>query len=144
LFTEPVVDFEGRWDRIPLAGIMPRPANRIPIWMGGGADRVLDRAGRLADGWFPLLRDASQLAEPLAKVHAAAEASGRDPRAMGVAPTLRLTGDYRLDVERALEWQAAGATHLYVSTMGAKWHMAAEHIDAIEDFKSAWDHETHG
>src|SRR4029079_7541238 len=35
LWTEAVVDFDGRWHRIPAAGINPLPVQRpIPIWIG--------------------------------------------------------------------------------------------------------------
>jgi probable F420-dependent oxidoreductase len=37
LWTEPVVDFTGRWHRVPEAGINPLPVQRpIPVWIGGG------------------------------------------------------------------------------------------------------------
>lgn len=144
LFTEPVVNFEGQFDRIPLAGIAPRPPRRIPIWMGGGADAVLDRVGRVADGWFPLVRDPADLAEPLSKIHAAAQDSGRDPWDIGVNPQLPLTTNVRQDVEVALAWREAGATHLSVSTVNLSaqtdTHLTpADHIEAIEVFKQAWD-----
>ena len=38
LWEHDVVDFEGRWHRIPRAGLKPRPTRRIPIWFGGSAD----------------------------------------------------------------------------------------------------------
>ncbi|MCK9486950.1 MAG: LLM class F420-dependent oxidoreductase [Dehalococcoidia bacterium] len=142
LFTEQVVDFEGRFDRIPLAGLAPRPRAPIPIWMGGHADTVLDRVGRLADGWFPLLRDPSDLPERVERIHAAAVAAGRDPATIGIGPTLRLTGDLSFDVARAWAWQQVGATHLNVSSIGAERRMPADHIDALEDFKERWDQET--
>lgn len=139
LFEEPVVDFEGRFDRVPLAGIYPRPPRRIPIWMGGSADNVLDRVGRLADGWFPQLRDPADLAIPLAKIHRAAEDSGRDSWDVGVNPTLRLSGDVPKDVDLAQRWLEAGATHLSVSTLGRDHRTPADHIEEIEVFKQAWD-----
>ena len=37
LWANETVDFEGRWDRIPKAGINPRPAREIPLWFGGTA-----------------------------------------------------------------------------------------------------------
>src|SRR5262249_54783871 len=44
LWTQPIVDFEGKWERIPEAGINPLPIQRpIPIWIGGTADAVLRR-----------------------------------------------------------------------------------------------------
>src|SRR5712672_911373 len=47
LFTEPVVDFSGRFDRIDRAALVPRPARSIPIWLGGGSEKAHDRAARL-------------------------------------------------------------------------------------------------
>src|SRR5262249_31294167 len=61
LWTEPVVDFSGKWHRVDRAGINPLPVQRpIPVWMGGGYDRAtktvadtaLRRIARMADGWF--------------------------------------------------------------------------------------------
>jgi len=138
LFEEPVVDFEGRWDHVPLAGIKPRPPRRIPIWMGGRADAVLDRVGRLADGWFPLLGDPADLAAPLERIHRAALDSGRQPADVDINPTLRLSGDIPRDIDLALRWREAGATHLSVSTIGRGHHTPADHIDDIEDFMEAW------
>ena len=54
LWTNDVVTYTGRYHEIHAAGILPRPVQQpIPIWMGGGATpAVLDRIGRLADGWI--------------------------------------------------------------------------------------------
>src|SRR3954470_21078825 len=52
LFTEPVVDFSGRFDRVDRAALLPKPARRIPIWLGGSGERAFDRAARLADGFI--------------------------------------------------------------------------------------------
>ena len=51
LWTEPLVTFEGRFDRVTKAGLKPLPERPIPIWVGAMADLAVDRAGRLADGW---------------------------------------------------------------------------------------------
>jgi alkanesulfonate monooxygenase SsuD/methylene tetrahydromethanopterin reductase-like flavin-dependent oxidoreductase (luciferase family) len=54
LWAQEVVTTAGRWHHITAAGINPRPlAGRIPIWIGGAAEPVLQRVGRLADGWMP-------------------------------------------------------------------------------------------
>src|SRR3984893_1849612 len=52
LFTEPVVDFSGRFDRLHRASLVPKPARPIPIWLGGSGDVAFDRAARLADGFI--------------------------------------------------------------------------------------------
>ena len=57
LWSEASVDFDGRFDTVRQAGIDPRPISPIPIWIGAGripSDTILDRMGRLADGWFAL------------------------------------------------------------------------------------------
>jgi probable F420-dependent oxidoreductase len=54
LWTQERVSFEGKWHTIPDAGINPLPVQRpIPIWIGGSAEAVIERTGRMADGWLP-------------------------------------------------------------------------------------------
>src|ERR1700761_2424143 len=52
LFTEPVVDFSGRFDRIDRAALVPKPSRPIPIWLGGSGEAALGRAARLGDGFI--------------------------------------------------------------------------------------------
>ena len=53
-WTERSVTFEGRFDRVRGAGLLPLPIQRpIPVWLGGTSAAAYDRIGRLADGWFP-------------------------------------------------------------------------------------------
>src|SRR6202023_2433494 len=37
LFTEAVVDFSGRFDRVDRAALVPKPSRSIPIWLGGSS-----------------------------------------------------------------------------------------------------------
>jgi probable F420-dependent oxidoreductase len=54
LWTNGTVEFEGEFHSVPDAGINPLPIRRpIPIWYGSGAEKILDRVVRLADGWLP-------------------------------------------------------------------------------------------
>jgi alkanesulfonate monooxygenase SsuD/methylene tetrahydromethanopterin reductase-like flavin-dependent oxidoreductase (luciferase family) len=50
-----------------------------PVWVGGQHPRVLDVAGRAADGWNRWGGDAEDLAAELTQVRLAAEAVGRQP-----------------------------------------------------------------
>ncbi len=52
LFTEQVVDFSGRFDRVDRAALVPRPTRSIPIWLGGASEAAFDRAARIADGFI--------------------------------------------------------------------------------------------
>ena len=57
--------------------IKPRPAERIPILIGGRADAALRRAGRFGDGWLGVWSSASRFEAAVAQVEAHAEAAGR-------------------------------------------------------------------
>jgi alkanesulfonate monooxygenase SsuD/methylene tetrahydromethanopterin reductase-like flavin-dependent oxidoreductase (luciferase family) len=58
----------------------PAPAHRIGIWLGSIGPRMLDLAGRKADGWIAPLATGYE-AKPAAqdRIDAAARAAGRDP-----------------------------------------------------------------
>ncbi len=66
LWTQPLVNFQGRWHHIPDAGLNPMPVQRpIPLWFGGSAEPVLERTARLADGWMPNFKRVAGCADPL-------------------------------------------------------------------------------
>jgi probable F420-dependent oxidoreductase len=119
LWTEPIVDFDGRWHRIPRAGINPLPVQRpIPIWIGGSAEAAIRRAARLADGFFPQRPLEGDWPKTMELFRGWVEEAGRDPDGIGIEWRIDVsTGspdDWRAEAE---ERKAIGATHLSVTTM---------------------------
>ncbi len=55
LWSEQSFTFTGRLYHTEEAELEPKPARRIPIWLGTFAPRGLALTGRLADGWIPSL-----------------------------------------------------------------------------------------
>jgi alkanesulfonate monooxygenase SsuD/methylene tetrahydromethanopterin reductase-like flavin-dependent oxidoreductase (luciferase family) len=55
LWSERPFTFNGRLYSTDAAELEPKPAHRIPIWLGTFAPRALAVTGRLADGWIPSL-----------------------------------------------------------------------------------------
>jgi alkanesulfonate monooxygenase SsuD/methylene tetrahydromethanopterin reductase-like flavin-dependent oxidoreductase (luciferase family) len=53
LWTEPDFSFDGRIHHTDHADLEPKPARRIPVWLGTFGPRALAVTGRLADGWIP-------------------------------------------------------------------------------------------
>jgi probable F420-dependent oxidoreductase len=139
LWADPVISFEGNHHSVSRAGIKPLPPGQsIPVWMGGMSEPVLDRIGRIADGWFPQYREPAQLIEGVAKIREVAETADRDPASIGIEPQLRLGSDVAADVELAHQWEQAGATSLSVNTMGLGYDGVGQHIDAIQRFRAAY------
>lgn len=138
LWSEPVVTFNGRWHRIDAAGIKPRPVrNMIPIWIGGGADVVLQRVARIGDGWFPQMRPDDAARSQIERLRAYMDAAGRPLEAVGIEARLSLSQvpeqDWRAYAEA---WRALGATHLGINTMGMGLQSPQQHLDLL---RRAWN-----
>ncbi len=120
LWQEPVLTFEGRYERVVGAGIKPLPVQRpIPIWIGGSAEPALRRAARIADGFFPQRPLAGGWPATIERMREWLSAAGRDPAQFGIDARINVgTGTPDEWRRAAEEWRALGASHLSVNTMG--------------------------
>lgn len=77
--TEPV-DFQGDFWTLDQAILGVEPYGETPpeIWMAAHRPRVLRAAGRLADGWLPILLDPTEYGRLLGELRAGAVEEGRD------------------------------------------------------------------
>ncbi len=137
LWTHDVVTFTGRYHEIDAAGILPRPVQQpIPIWMGGGATpAVLDRIGRLADGWIANAGLSANLDERVLAIREAAARAGRDPDAIGIQGVAMLSKTDDGDDVDGFRRQVAAArernlSHLTVLTMN-QGRSPRQHVDAV-------------
>jgi probable F420-dependent oxidoreductase len=133
LWTEASVTHEGVHERVTGAGIAPLPVQRpIPIWIGASSPRAFARAGRLADGWFPMLPPGPKLDEARAIVEQAASDAGRDPSTIGMEGRVSWTDDgIEKVVDHVGRWRDAGATHVSINTMNAGLGSLDDHLDAL-------------
>ena len=120
LWTRKLVTFEGRWHKITDAGINPLPVRRpIPLWIGGGADPVVRRIGRLADGWMlpGTMRQPDDAARAIDTMRDHARRAGRDPDEIGMQRVV--SGDGPAEwADSVREWRLLGVTHFAVSPSG--------------------------
>lgn len=134
LWTEPSLTFEGAHHRVIGAGLAPLPVQRpIPVWFGAMSRPALERAGRLADGWFPAMGLGPELDEAREIVARSAVAAGRDPAAIGMEAHLTWRGDLQQFADELAQWAAAGASHASVNTMGAGLRTVDEHLAVLAD-----------
>jgi probable F420-dependent oxidoreductase len=139
LWTEPVVDFEGRWHRIPRAGINPLPVQRpIPIWIGGSAEAAIRRAARLADGFFPQRPLEGGWPATMERFRGWVEEAARDPDEIGIEWRIDVSSgtpdDWRVEVEKR---RALGATQVSIQTMRGGLHGPDAHIGRIREAAEA-------
>ena len=87
LFTERRVTFEGRYVRLDSVECYPKPVqDPLPMYAGGNHPEVRRRAGALGDGWLPAVLSPDEIRRGIEDVHRAAEAAGRDPSRIDIAP----------------------------------------------------------
>jgi probable F420-dependent oxidoreductase len=136
LWTQDAVTFNGRFHTIDRAGIRPRSVQRpIPIWMGGGfAPKVLERIGRLADGWVCNMLPGHGLEAALEVVRAASVEAGRPADAVQLQGIVqpRDRDDLGDALRRQLaRWEGVGATRVAISGLGGG-RTPEEHIEFIK------------
>lgn len=132
LWTEQSVTFEGEFHRITGAGLAPMPVQRpIPLWIGAASAPGYRRAGRIADGWFPMMSPGPKLDEAREIVAQAAVAAGRDPATVGMEGRINWTGDVDAVADGAAAWADAGASHLSINTMNAGLATVDDHLAAL-------------
>ncbi|MFI5040744.1 MAG: LLM class F420-dependent oxidoreductase [Acidimicrobiales bacterium] len=132
LWTERSVSHGGPVDRVSGAGLAPLPVQRpIPVWIGGRTPAAFRRAGRMADGWFPMVDPGPKLEEAIALVGEGAASAGRDPASIGMEGRVYWHDDVAELAAEAAKWRAAGATHLSVNTMGVGLSSVDDHLEAL-------------
>jgi probable F420-dependent oxidoreductase len=139
LWTETSVTVAGEHEHVTGAGIAPLPVQRpIPVWIGARADVALRRAGRIADGWFPMEQPGPALTRSTAIVHTAAVQVGRDPSTLGMEGRINLGSESSSSIDQQIAaWREAGATHLSINTMRAGFSTVDQHIAALASASQA-------
>ncbi|SBS73615.1 Luciferase family protein [uncultured Mycobacterium sp.] len=130
------VDFDGQFYRLEHARLDTEAYDGRfpPIWIGASGPRMLEIAGRYADGWWPAgAWIPEHYAEMLGAVRQSAERAGRDP--MAITPCfvqVCLIGDDEAAIERIVRAPLVASFLLQVSAevlrrfgfdhpMGADW-----------------------
>ena len=79
LWTEPVVDFAGKWVKFETLRMDPKPIQKphIPIIVGGYVDAAFRRAVEFGAGWYGFNRDPAGTKQMLDRLDAAFAKAGR-------------------------------------------------------------------
>jgi probable F420-dependent oxidoreductase len=115
-WAEPLVSFEGRFDRVDRAGINPRPKRPIPIWYGANSEVSIERAARLCDGNI-FAGDFDRSAEGLKRLRQRLREFGRDESAFGLEFYSMLAPDPVSMADSLKAWRDLGGTHGSIQTV---------------------------
>jgi probable F420-dependent oxidoreductase len=137
LFTEPVVDFAGRFDRVDRAALVPKPARSVPIWLGGSSDKAFDRAARLGDGFIFFGGGIDHATNAWRRVMDLVRAHGRPAETFGgeyvVVPWGGI-GELTAEIDA---WDRVAGTHVSIVTMGRGLDSVDAHIDLLSTLADA-------
>jgi probable F420-dependent oxidoreductase len=132
LWTEQSVTYHGDYHQVTGAGLAPLPIQRpIPVWFGAASPRACRRAGRLGDGWFPMVGPGPKLEQALREVTHAATQAGRDPAQIAMEGQISWNGNADDIAEGLRMWADAGASHVSINTMNAGLPSVDDHLAAL-------------
>jgi probable F420-dependent oxidoreductase len=138
LWTEPLVSFQGAFDKIDRAALNPRPTRNIPIWLGGFADAALRRAAALGDG-FIFADGAADAFQQAARLREILKQARRPEDSFGFHCNMLKAKSAQGVVETALRWRDSGGTHACISTMGQGLTTIEQHVDYMKRVAEAVD-----
>lgn len=138
LWTEELISYEGRFEQIDRANIVPRPKRRIPIWCGGFAEPAFRRAVEYADGFIFGYGLSDAAMNGWIRVQELLAEAGRSVEEFG-AQFLMHPPERQYGEEQTLEGirrlQDAGATHASLFTMSRGFTTVEEHIEYMTAIK---------
>jgi probable F420-dependent oxidoreductase len=114
LWTEPRVNFTGRFWQLDGAAMEPKPFQKPgpPVWFGGSVPAALRRAARRGDGFFGAgSQTTAQFAQQVQIVRDELAQQGRDPAGFSLAKRVYIAVDD--DPGRAHDRMAAALDRLY-------------------------------
>jgi probable F420-dependent oxidoreductase len=139
LFTEPVVDFAGRFDRVDRAALVPKPTRSIPIWLGGYTEVAYARAARLADGFMFSGGRPDRTVAAWTQLRGRVRDLGRSVDSFGGEYIVHPQGDLASVTSAVDAWRDAGGSHVSVATMGLGLDSVEAHLDYLASVADALD-----
>jgi probable F420-dependent oxidoreductase len=130
LWTEPVVDFKGKWVQFETLRLDPKPIQKphIPIIIGGYADAAWRRAATYGAGWYGFNRDPAGTKDALAKLDAAFAKAGKK---RGPDFQIIITPPMSMKVDDMQAYAELGVHQLVVNLGGQKPDQVDVRLPAI-------------
>jgi probable F420-dependent oxidoreductase len=114
LWTEPVVDFTGKWIKLETCRLDPKPIQKphVPIIVGGYAEAAIRRAVRFGAGWYGFNRDLAGTKEMVGRLDVALAKAGRK---RGAGFEVIMTPPAAMPLDAMQEYAEIGVDRLVVN-----------------------------
>jgi probable F420-dependent oxidoreductase len=127
LWTEPRVDFEGRYSRFTGVTLSPPPTQKPhpPIWVAGRKAPAMRRAAKYGDGWLPYMYTPEMVHESVEKIRQFRRELGRE--ANDIRTGLFIFGSISANREDAIQQAAQSLGRNYAqdfSNLAAKYTLS--------------------
>ena len=136
LWTQPKINFDGKWEKVIDAGIDPLPKQRpIPLWIGAKAqpvESVLHRIATKADGLF-VLCSPEEFPELWNSLETISKDNGAKKFKLGTETGVAVVGPREHEWrERVAGWKALGISHLCIRTLGGELE-TTQHVSKLRE-----------
>jgi probable F420-dependent oxidoreductase len=136
LWLEPLVSFQGAFDRVDRARLNPRPARLIPVWFGGFSEAAYRRAARIGDG-FIFTGAPERAHEGWARVEHYLHEAGRPVALFGkeiiIGRAEKTPEEVVARVHASAEWHC---THVAIDTMGKGFASVEAHLGFLAEVRA--------
>ena len=131
LWTEPVVDFKGKWVKFETMRLDPKPIQKphVPIIVGGYVEAACRRAVRFGAGWYGFNRDVAGTKVMLGHLDAAFAKAGRQ---RGKAFEIIITPPMSMSVDAMQEYAEAGVDRVVVNLGSQRPEKVNDRLAEIE------------
>jgi probable F420-dependent oxidoreductase len=131
LWTEPVVNFTGKWVKIETCRLDPKPIQKphVPIIVGGYADAALRRAVRSGAGWYGFNRDPAATREVINRLDAAFAKAGRQ---RGSDFQIIITPPAAMAIDSMQQYADVGVDRLIVNLGNQRPERVDERMNELE------------
>ena len=133
LWSEHAFSFDGKFDVLDRANIIPRPRTSIPIFCGGLSEPAYRRAAKYCDGFMFGGAPVEELKPVWDNMLEMVRKEGRDPAAFTGHTYLMGPNFAGADVQVAADsirrWEDMGGTEVSIVTMGRGFKEVDQHLD---------------
>lgn len=117
LWTQPLVSFDGQFDRVDRGCMNPMPKRQIPIWLGGHSEPAYVRGATYGDG-FIFAAPGADAVEAWGRVRHHLAEQGKSVDGFGAELLTLFAKDAQKSADYLKLFRDAGGTHGCVPSMG--------------------------